>query len=185
MRYFKFKIPTMPDGSRVTYSPGWFGEMTFPPMNSEVSVLLYDDDAGIGIAKTESEKIVACVKRGECELIEEKEALDIVSKADISNEKVFTADRIVHRWDAKPDKIVDTPLVDAPGACAIKPWMKPKKQTMQKFLFWCSECKELSYMMMPAGFKGSGTLKVKCPKGHNVSAPMNQNEPVKKVTDGR
>jgi len=49
--YFKFEIPTMEDGSRITYSPGWHG--TMPKCPTDVTVLLYNDEEGYGIAKTE------------------------------------------------------------------------------------------------------------------------------------
>jgi len=50
MNYFKFEIPTNADGSRVTYSKGWFGTMPKCPAN--VTVLLYNDKEGYGIAQT-------------------------------------------------------------------------------------------------------------------------------------
>ena len=50
MYYFKFKIPTNADGSRVTYSPGYHGTMPHCPKN--VIVHLYNDKEGYGIAAT-------------------------------------------------------------------------------------------------------------------------------------
>lgn len=48
--YFKFDIPKMEDGSRVKYSPGWFGRMTGCPKNT--TVVYYNDVEGYGIAYT-------------------------------------------------------------------------------------------------------------------------------------
>ncbi len=50
MNYFRFEIPTNADGSRVTYSKGWHG--TMPDCPKDVTVLLYNDKEGYGIAKT-------------------------------------------------------------------------------------------------------------------------------------
>jgi hypothetical protein len=46
MRYFRFEIP-----QGTVYSPGWFGTMQKCP--SGVTVLLYNDKEGFGIAMTE------------------------------------------------------------------------------------------------------------------------------------
>ena len=51
MNYFRFEIPTNADGTRVSYSKGWHG--TMPHCPSGVTVLLYNDKEGYGIARTE------------------------------------------------------------------------------------------------------------------------------------
>jgi hypothetical protein len=48
--YFSFVIPTMDDGTRVHYSPGWFGVMDYVP--KDVTVLYFNDNDGIGYAYT-------------------------------------------------------------------------------------------------------------------------------------
>ena len=49
--YFKFDIPLGEAGERITYSKGWHG--TMPKCPTDVTVLLYNDEEGYGIAKTE------------------------------------------------------------------------------------------------------------------------------------
>ena len=89
MYYFKFTIGTNNDGSRVSYSPGWFGSMRKCPKN--VTVLLYDDKQGYGIASAEDTFIPP-----EVEQIKEAEALKLV---DASNgEQVFKGKSITDRW---------------------------------------------------------------------------------------
>jgi hypothetical protein len=50
---------------------------------------------------------------------------------------------------------------------------KPKTK---RLYFYCWECKRLSYMDISANIDGSGKISCKCPNGHIVTAPMNQNE---------
>ena len=59
--YFKFNIPTMPDGSRVHYSPGWFGQMDRVCKNT--TVLYYNDKEGYGVAYTSDTFIPPSVSR--------------------------------------------------------------------------------------------------------------------------
>ena len=51
MYHFRFEIPRNADGSIATYPEGWHGTMDKCPR--DVKVLLYDDNAGFGIAQTE------------------------------------------------------------------------------------------------------------------------------------
>ena len=53
--YFRFTIPKNPDGTPIAYSPGWFGRSDKCPQN--VTVLLYNDKEGYGIAYT-SDKFI-------------------------------------------------------------------------------------------------------------------------------
>jgi hypothetical protein len=54
MQYFRFEIPTNADGTRVSYSPGWHGVLDKCP--SKVTVSLYNDKEGYGIAMTNDTK---------------------------------------------------------------------------------------------------------------------------------
>ena len=92
MKYFKFLIPTMPDGSRILYSPGWHG--TTPKACKDVEVLLYNDKEGYGIARTKD-----LVLSKEFEVLEEAEALGELSKLmDSKDEAVFMGDRLYSKW---------------------------------------------------------------------------------------
>jgi hypothetical protein len=53
-QYFRFDIPNNEDGTRASYSPGWHGVMPLCPKN--VTVTLYNDKEGYGIAMTEDTK---------------------------------------------------------------------------------------------------------------------------------
>jgi glutaredoxin 2 len=100
MNYFRFEIGTMPDGSRITYSPGWHG--TMPHCPKDVTVLLYDDDEGYGIAQTNSPIVQPEIKE-----VSKAEALDIVDKADSTNAKVFKGLKLKYReWGKVSPKVV-------------------------------------------------------------------------------
>ena len=49
MKYFKFEIPLNEDGTRASYSPGWYGYTSVSFV--EVEVILYNDKEGYGIAR--------------------------------------------------------------------------------------------------------------------------------------
>lgn len=92
MYHFKFDIPTNEDGSRVTYSPGWHG--TMPKCPKKVTVLLYNDKEGYGIATTEDNFIPP-----EVEVLNETAAKAILKNYDEDEEGVYFGDKLVHRWD--------------------------------------------------------------------------------------
>jgi hypothetical protein len=54
MKWFRFEIPLNSDGTRISYSPGYHG--TMPQCPSKVTVVLYNDKEGYGIAMTEDTK---------------------------------------------------------------------------------------------------------------------------------
>jgi len=93
MYYFRFEIPTNDDGSRVSYSPGWFG--TMPKCPDKVIVLLFDDKVGFGVAKCEDTIIPS-----EVIVLGEFDALNLVSNAK-DEEGIYFGDKLAHRWDAK------------------------------------------------------------------------------------
>ena len=90
MYFFKFKIGKNSDGSRISYSPGWFGEMNMCPRN--VKVLLYNDKEGYGIAQADDKFIPPEVK-----VIDEAEATKILSNIK-SEPGVFIGIHIAARW---------------------------------------------------------------------------------------
>ena len=93
--YFKFSIPTNADGSRVTYSPGWHG--TMPKCPKDVTVLLYNDKEGYGIAQTEDTFIPK-----EVTVRTSKVALADLAAVKVTD-GVFIGDKLVTRWDAEVD----------------------------------------------------------------------------------
>ena len=90
MYYFQFLIPKNEDGSRVSYSPKWAGTMPCCPKN--VTVLLYNDKEGYGIAKTEDTFEPPEVLR-----ITELTAKDILTKARDEN-GVYFGKKLADRW---------------------------------------------------------------------------------------
>jgi hypothetical protein len=74
MYFAIFVIPQNADGKPVSHSPNYMGEGTWQPPWNERKVLFYNNKECYGIVQTESEKIIACAKRGECQLITEDES---------------------------------------------------------------------------------------------------------------
>ncbi len=95
--YFRFEIPLMPDGLRVSYSPGWHG--TMPKCPDKVTVLLYNDKECYGIAQTEDKFVPPEVR-----VIEESEALmeQVKAEDNIEQDGIWTGSKLEHRWDSKP-----------------------------------------------------------------------------------
>ena len=105
--YFKFEIPTNADGTRVSYSPNYHG--TMPKCPEGVTVLLYNDKEGYGIAQTEDTFIPKEVTK-----ITKTEATKIL--AEVKDEpQVYKGSKIADLWDYT--KIIDKTL---PGMEAIK-----------------------------------------------------------------
>ena len=94
MYYFKFEIPRNADGTRVMYSPGWHGIMPKCPKN--VTVLLYNDKEGYGIAQTDDKLI-----QKEVIPIDESEALGTLTEVALAKDdaEVYFGDKLDSRWD--------------------------------------------------------------------------------------
>jgi hypothetical protein len=115
MYYFKFTIPqtlrAKDKDSMPGYPPNWYGEMTWPPAPSSVTVLLQDDGAGFGVAKT-TDNIITTKTKGDFQIITEAEALKLVS--DASGDLAYKVDRMPARWIAKveplPEYLTDITL---------------------------------------------------------------------------
>ena len=90
MYYFRFEIPTNADGSRVIYSPNWHG--TMPKCPKKVTVLLYNDKEGYGIAQTKDS-----FKPKEVTVIEEAEALGTLSDM-VDEDGVYFGIKLTDRW---------------------------------------------------------------------------------------
>ena len=91
MYYFRFEIPDNADGTRARYSPGWHGTMPNCPM--DVTVLLYNDKEGYGVAKTEDAFVPPEVT--EITKKEAKAILDSVKDED----GVCFGEKLVTRWE--------------------------------------------------------------------------------------
>ena len=99
--YFKFIIPTNSDGTRISYSPNYHGTMNKCP--KDVTVLLYNDEEGYGIAKTNDK-----FKPKEVKVIEEAVALGTLTDAALKDEEgVYFGEKLDNRW--KPEPIVEEP----------------------------------------------------------------------------
>lgn len=110
--YFRFEIPTNTDGSRVSYSPNWHGTMPKCPKN--VTVLLYNDKEGYGIAQTKDTFVPPEVAK-----ITKSEADKILAGAQ-DEEGVFFGDKLVHRWD-EVEEVVDELPSDIDARFSVSP----------------------------------------------------------------
>jgi len=106
--YFKFDIPSGEDGSRITYSKGWHG--TMPKCPTDVTVLLYNDEEGYGLATTEDTfipKEVTVLVQEEAEKLISSSIATLVdgvssiyfSKSLIPEGYDLVKNSIEHRWD--------------------------------------------------------------------------------------
>ncbi len=116
MFYFKFKIPKMPDGSPVLYSPNWCGTRDRCAKNERG--LLYNDKEYWGIGQAEGEYIPSDV-----EVLSKEDTIKLISslfnispnEINITNdaqvifrvpvddiEGVYVGEKLAHRWDNKP-----------------------------------------------------------------------------------
>ena len=99
MYYFKFKIPTNADGSRVSYSPGWHGTLAKCPKN--VTVLIYNDKEGWGLAQTDDTFIPK-----EVAVLTENDASAILQNTK-SEDAVFVGkDAITARWEKQKEDML-------------------------------------------------------------------------------
>ncbi len=101
MYYFRFEIPTNKDGTRASYSPGWHGTLNKCPKN--VTVLLYNDKEGYGIASSEDTFVPK-----EVTVLTEKDALNILSMV-TERKEVYFGDRLNYRWDGNYHKYETCP----------------------------------------------------------------------------
>jgi len=88
--YFRFTIPKNPDGTPIAYSPGWFGRSDKCPQN--VTVLLYNDKEGYGIAYT-SDKFISKEVTG----LTSSSAESLVSSAK-DGSGVYKGQKLAERW---------------------------------------------------------------------------------------
>ena len=85
MNLFKFKIE-----KDIAYSPGWHG--TMPKCPKKVTILLYNDKEGYGVAQTKDKFIPPEVLQ-----ITEFTAKDILTKAK-DEDGVYFGTKLVDRW---------------------------------------------------------------------------------------
>ncbi len=104
MYYFKFTIGKNVDGTRVTYSPGWHGEMPHCP--KDVTVLLYNDAEGWGLAQTEDK-----ITQKEIQEISKDEADKVLVNVKDEDE-VYFGEKLANRWNPK---VEIEAMVDEPG----------------------------------------------------------------------
>ena len=88
--YFRFEIPTNADGTRVSYSPNYHG--TMPKCPEGVTVLLYNDKKGFGIAKTEDTFIPPEV------IVISSDEVDKVMAEVKDEEGIYFGDKLADRW---------------------------------------------------------------------------------------
>lgn len=99
MKWFRFEIPTNADGTRVSYSPGWHGVSDKCPQ--KVTVVLYNDKEGYGIAQTED----TFIPKESTSIT--KTVFDSTLALAKDEDGIYFGDKLVHRWDAKEEPIED------------------------------------------------------------------------------
>jgi hypothetical protein len=102
--YFKFEIPTNVNGTRVSYSLGWHGLM--PKCPKDVTVLLYNDKEGYGIASTTDTFVPK-----EVTVLASKEVQNILALVK-DEEQVYTTATMAKLWDVNV-QVNKTLAVDA------------------------------------------------------------------------
>jgi len=142
--YFKFDIP---DG--VSYSPGWHGTMDKCP--KKVTVLLYNDKEGFGIAKANDS-----FKPDEVEVLTKTVAMKIVDAAK-DEEGVYFGEKLDNKWN--PEVLIED-VVQEPDE-----GISPAEPVTQKAIF-CPICHKF-IMRLPETIV-AGRLNLTCPDGHKV-----------------
>lgn len=150
MYYFKFSIPQNADGSRVTYSPGWHGVMSRCP--KAVTVLLYNDKEGYGIARTEDSFVPK-----EVTVLKEADILAQISA--IKDEpQVYFGEKLTDRWNPEAE-IKEMPVE------STEPMLESAAPTTKKTAF-CPICHKF-IMWLPDNIIAK-TIQLVCPDGHKV-----------------
>ncbi len=149
MYYFKFPIPTNSDGTRVSYSPDWFGTMPKCPQN--VKVLLYNDKEGYGIAKCEENFVPP-----EVEVLDEKIALALVDEVK-EEATVFKGETLANRWN--PEVVIED-KIDTEATIT-------ESVVVSKKAVFCPICHQF-IMWLPENIVAK-TITLTCPAGHKVN----------------
>jgi hypothetical protein len=105
----------MPDGTSIIYSPGWYGDIPLCP-KGEVTVDLYNDEEGWGIAHTED---VFILQVKEVEILETEYALKLISSAE-DGEGVFFGEKLNLRLRGdyhKGDECIYKHIICQEGIC--------------------------------------------------------------------
>ena len=148
--FFVFKIPQNADGSRVSYSPGWHG--TLPLCPKDVTVLLYNDKEGYGIAQTPDIKLPKGLTA-----LSEAEAKVILTEAK-DEDGVYFGQKLANRWN--PEVIIeDKPVEEASNEPAGEP-IATKKAV------FCPIC-HVFVMWLPENIVAK-TIQLTCSSGHRV-----------------
>jgi hypothetical protein len=148
MKYFRFYIPTNADGSRITYSPGWFGTTTRCP--DDVVVDLYNDVDGYGIAHTD--KYLPDV----CAPLTEDEAKSLLDKQEVK-EGIYVGDKVYERTAWLPDAEIKNEEAKNEGLGEVTP----------KKAYFCPICHKF-IMYLPENINAAKVIAV-CPSGHKVT----------------
>lgn len=144
--YFRFEIP-----KGLTYSPGWFG--TIPHCPKDVTVDLYNDKEGYGIAHTDD------TLPKEVKALDPKEATLILASLK-EEEGVYVGEQVLERVAWLPEAEVKDDEVDEKTA-----EITGQTVVAQKAQF-CPVChKFICYL--PEGLTASKIITT-CPDGHKV-----------------
>jgi hypothetical protein len=176
MKYFKFNIPTMPDGSAVSYSKDWCGTRGRAMKNEQG--LLYNDRELWGIGTTDSENMASDVEE-----LTEQEASAMIEAADDSDEMVFKGQKLADRWllEAQTEDIPDTKETLAEASTATKTSVDTMLKTCpvcHKNVAWLVKYSDNSVKIVQDGrtlIDGviCKEIAITCPDGHRVRVVCN------------
>lgn len=151
--YFRFDIPLSADGSRIKYSPGWFGASDKCPQN--VTVVYYNDKEGYGVAYTTDIFITK-----QATLTTAKVADDTVAAAK-DEAGIYYGEKIASRW--YPEVKVEEYKVDEKDNIVTGDVKEIYNITTKKAVV-CPVCG--SFMFWYYDGLLSGRQVISCPLGH-------------------
>ena len=157
--YFRFAIPTNADGTRVSYSPGWFGMSDKCP--NHVTVVYYNDKEGYGLAYTTDTWVTK-----EAVLSTSLATEDVLSKAK-DEIGVFYGSKLLDRWLPEIKIEVKECVVDSNGVISIlSKGDTDYKEIVYKEAIVCPVCGE--FIDWAWGGIGDTRFILTCPKGHRL-----------------
>ena len=132
--YFRFDIPTMVDGSRVHYSPGWFGVMDKCPQ--DVTVLYFNDNDGYGYAVTSDAFIPPEIMEVEASVVDN--VLDTAEE----EEGIYCGTKLDDRW--LPEVCIETRecVIDENGEVVFREGNEIYSGIVFKQAVFCPYCGE-------------------------------------------
>jgi len=152
--YFRFTIPKNADGTPVSYSPGWFGKSDKCPQN--VTVLLYNDKEGYGIAYT-ADKFITKEATAITSSVADSTVLSAVDGAG-----VYKGQKLAERW--LPEIRIESKDVTVKEGIVTLATKEDVGQIEQRLAIYCPVCGE--FIQWTDDKVTDSRQVLVCPKGH-------------------